>query len=191
MQGGDTDYFLGLIVLVVPGHATSGRYQILDGQQRLATTTMVYAAIRQWLRDRGLDGEATKIQNDFIGISDIGEEEAEPRIVLNLDNRDLFREVVVNPCADSMLAERIKASGRHSSSRKLLEASLRCRQYVHQLASINGDDPKVQAKVLFDLAKYLRDRVQVDSLDVQDPEDAYTIFESLNDRGIDLSVLDL
>src|SRR5262245_7297307 len=89
MTESDADYFLGLIVLVERANYASKMYEILDGQQRLATTTMIYAAIRQWLRDNGLDNEAAKIQNDFIGISEIGEEEDEPRIVLNINNRDL------------------------------------------------------------------------------------------------------
>lgn len=191
MRGGDAEYFLGLMVLVNLDAPRGQRYQILDGQQRLATTTMVYAAIRQWLRDRGMDEDALKIQNDFIGVSDIGEEESEPRIVLNLQNRNLFHEVVVNPCADSILQEHINAAGRHTSARKLLEAAQLCRSYVKYLATTRGDDQKAQARILFNLAKYLRDQVQVDCLDVRDPEDAYTIFESLNDRGIALSVLDL
>ena len=191
MKAGDNEYFLGLIVLVDTDNSQEQRYQILDGQQRLATVTMVYAAIRQWLRDFGMDEDATKIQNDFIGISDIGEEEPEPRIILNLQNQGLFQEVVVNPCADSILQERINTAGRHSSARKLLEAALRCRAYIRDLAASKGQEQKTQARLLFELAKYLRDQVQVDCLDVKDPEDAYTIFESLNDRGIDLSVMDL
>jgi uncharacterized protein with ParB-like and HNH nuclease domain len=192
MTQSDADYFLGLIVLVDnTENAFSKRYEILDGQQRLATTTMVYAAIRQWLRDKGMDNEAAKIQNDFIGISEIGEEEDESRIVLNINNRDLFQEIVVNPCADKVLEAKLLNEGRHSSTRKLIEAALFCRKSISDLAEKQGSEKKAQASILFELAKYLRDRVQVNCLDVSAPENAYTIFESLNDRGIDLSVLDL
>lgn len=191
MTESDSDYFLGLIVLVDTEDAASKRYEILDGQQRLATTTMIYAAIRQWLRDNGLDNEAAKIQNDFIGISEIGEDEDEPRIVLNINNRELFQEVVVNPCADKVLETKLLGEGRHSSTRKLIEAALFCRKSINDLAEKQGSEKKTQAGVLFQLAKHLRDKVQVNCLDVSAPENAYTIFESLNDRGIDLSVLDL
>ena len=191
MTESDSDYFLGLIVLVDTEDAASKRYEILDGQQRLATTTMIYAAIRQWLRDNGLDTEAGKIQNDFIGISEIGEAEDEPRIVLNIHNRELFQEIVVNPCADKVLEAKLLGEGRHSSTRKLIEAALFCRKSINDLAEKQGSEKKPQAGVLFKLAKYLRDKVQVNCLDVSAPENAYTIFESLNDRGIDLSVLDL
>ena len=68
-----SEYFLGLIVLVDTDDPVSRRYEILDGQQRLATTTMIYAAIRHWLTVNGFDKETARIQNDFIGISEIGE----------------------------------------------------------------------------------------------------------------------
>lgn len=191
MSEADSDYFLGLIVLVNTDNPTEKRYEILDGQQRLATTTMILAAIRQWLRESGQDTEATKIQKDFIGISEIGEEQDEPRLILNVHNQDVFQETVVNPCSDKRLKELQSEAGRHTSVRKLLDAALRCREFVAELADNQGPDKKDQAVILFNLAKYLRDRVQVNCLDVTAPENAYTIFESLNDRGIALSVLDL
>jgi hypothetical protein len=191
MQDGDADYFLGLIVLVDTENPEERRYEILDGQQRLATTTMVYAAIRQWLRDNGEDQEAGKLQNEFIGISEIGESQDEPRLILNINNREAFQEAVVNPCSDTDLRARQSQAGRHTSNRKLVDAAMKCREFVRTLAGNQGTNKKQQAVVLFRLAKYLRDQVQVNCLDVTAPENAYTIFESLNDRGIDLSVLDL
>lgn len=191
MEDPGSDYFLGLLVLVSAEETPSKRYEILDGQQRLATTTMIYSAIRQWLRDNGLDSEASKIQNDFIGISEIGEELDEPRIILNVNNREVFQEMIINPCPDKALETKVACEGRYTSTRKLLEAALLCRKFIGDLAEKNGKEKKQQSTILFQMAKYLRDRVQVNCLDVSAPENAYTIFESLNDRGIDLSVLDL
>ncbi|MEK6243071.1 MAG: DUF262 domain-containing HNH endonuclease family protein [Pseudomonadota bacterium] len=187
----DADYFLGLLVLVADDTSGTKRFEILDGQQRLATTTMIYAAIRQWLVENGFESEATKIQNEFIGISEIGVEEDEPRIVMNLNNQQIFQEIVVSTCSLHELEAKTATAGRYTSTRKLCDAALRCRQLVASLAEAQGTDKKARAGKLFDLAKYLRDNVQVNCLDVTAPENAYMIFESLNDRGIDLSVLDL
>jgi len=84
-----------------------------------------------------------------------------------------------------------KKAGRYSSRRKLLEAVITCRQYITRLAKEAGDESADQARLLFKLADYLRDNVQVAYMDVATSGNAYVIFESLNDRGIDLSVLDL
>src|SRR5258708_25032495 len=71
LEGRSDDYFLGLIVLV---HPEDGQpWEILDGQQRLATTTMIYAAIRDWLSANRRDVDAQVIQNDYIGIRTLGE----------------------------------------------------------------------------------------------------------------------
>jgi hypothetical protein len=188
---GDSDYFLGLVVLVGSEDSKSKRFEILDGQQRLATTTMIFAAIRQWLRDNAFDKQAQQIQNDFIGISEIGEVLDEPRVVMNLNNQAVFQEIVVNTCSTSDIEKRQAEAGKYTSIRKLVDAALRCRQIIYDLAEKQGGDKEKRANILYELAIYLRDNVQVNCLDVTEPENAYMIFEALNDRGIDLSVLDL
>ncbi len=65
LSSGADEYFLGLIVLVDLGE---GDWEILDGQQRLATTTMTFAAIREWLHAAGLERDANKIQSDYVGL---------------------------------------------------------------------------------------------------------------------------
>ena len=80
LQGSAEDYFLGLVVVVEP--EDDDVWEILDGQQRLATTTMVYAAIREWLHSSGFEEDAIKLQDDFIGSRELGETEAVPRLTL-------------------------------------------------------------------------------------------------------------
>lgn len=191
MSNGDDDYFLGLIVLVTPDSPEGKRYEILDGQQRLATTTMFYAALRDWFSSNAFAKESTKIQSEVIGIAEFGEANDEPRLVLNLNNRALFDETVVNSVKSDELAKRQDEAGRYSSNRKLLDATIRCRELIAKFAEDKGPDQTKQFNALVELAKYLRDNVQVNCLDVAAPENAYMIFEALNDRGIDLSVLDL
>ena len=71
LKNNEPDYFLGLIVLVEP--TNGGAWQILDGQQRLATTTMVYSSIRSWLIENGFEKDAQKVQERYIGVSELGE----------------------------------------------------------------------------------------------------------------------
>ncbi len=186
---GSPDYFLGLLVLVTPEQQKGSI--ILDGQQRLATATMVYSAIRQWLTTAGLEKDATKVQSDFIGLTELGEEQDRPRIELNVTNRAWFRELVVNKCTDDLLEDRRREAGRFSSNRRLVEAAIVCRKRINDLAKSAGTDPKQQAAKLYQLSNYLRDNVKVVCVDVPSTANAYVIFEALNDRGLDLSVLDL
>ena len=189
LQSSDEDYFLGLVVVVEPG--SDEAWEILDGQQRLATTIMVYAAVREWLHAAGFEKDAIKLQDDFIGPRELGETEAVSRLTLNINNRAAFREYVVERRNDDFLASKYDLAPRHSSERLLVDAARLCRRKISKLASQTGQHPRDQANVLFDLAKYMRDRVKIVALNVASTANAYVIFETLNDRGLDLSVLDL
>jgi uncharacterized protein with ParB-like and HNH nuclease domain len=64
------EYFIGSIVL----SESEGRSpEIVDGQQRLATTTMILAAIRDYYAQHRNEGDAskrvTKIEEDFFGFN--------------------------------------------------------------------------------------------------------------------------
>ena len=191
LDRGDSEYFVGLIVLVDTDDPEAARFRILDGQQRLATTTMIYSAIRNWLKVNGHNKDADKIKEAFLGVQEYGESEVDPRLVMNVENRAVFQEVVIDSCDDTVIARGTQAAGRHTSTRQLLEAVSLCRTLVSERAASPGEDREKQARALTDLTVYLRDHVQTTCLHVTSPEYAYTIFEALNDRGIDLSVLDL
>ena len=189
LQDNAPDYFAGLIVLVGP--QPGGTWEILDGQQRLATATMVYAALRSALQALGLTRDAEHIQTQFIGVTELGDEAAKPRLNLNANNRPTFVELVVNPAAEGVLETRRREASRFSSTRRVIEALLTCQQRVRGLIRADAADPKDQARDLYRLANYLRDNVRVVCVDVPSTANAYVIFEALNDRGLDLSALDL
>ena len=56
-NSGQSEYFIGLMVFM-PGERQR-EFTILDGQQRLATTTIVLAAVRSWPKARGFDNDAS------------------------------------------------------------------------------------------------------------------------------------
>ena len=88
-------YFLGTIVL------TTSRGQVLevvDGQQRLATMTMILAAIRDIFEDRGESSMVTSIESDFLFRIDRATEAKVPKLSLNVKDQELFRNgVLLNP----------------------------------------------------------------------------------------------
>ena len=92
-------YYIGMLVLVEP-RVPGGRYQILDGQQRLTTLTLLFAAARDWCNAHSLESDGKRIQAEFIGFSDYGQAEHDPRIVLNSNNRQIFEQFVVNTSDD-------------------------------------------------------------------------------------------
>ena len=62
-----SDYFLGTSVLTTEA---DGKLTIIDGQQRLATTAMLFAAIRDQFTERNDAQRGRIIQNDFLSSVD-------------------------------------------------------------------------------------------------------------------------
>jgi len=61
------DYFLGNIVLTADGQET---YSIIDGQQRIATTTILCAAIRDLYNGEGYTEIGNAIQSECVSAID-------------------------------------------------------------------------------------------------------------------------
>jgi len=75
-------------------------------------------------------------------------------------------------------------------NRPLLEAAIYIHDRIRQIADDHGDHAQA-ADYFFDPVNYMRDNVGVVRLVVPDDDIAYTMFETLNDRGLELSPLDL
>ena len=179
------EYFLGLLVIVGP---IDGTWMVLDGQQRLATCTMVLAAVRFWLQQLGRDEDATQIQRQFISVRRLGGDE-EPRLTLNHTNREAFS-YLLRPSVDSDEIRKFQIGHLPgTSNHKLIEAYLTCRATVGEM--MKQSEPGEQDAFLYRLADFLENQAQTVCLEVDQAADAYKIFESLNDRGMALSALDL
>ncbi len=64
----DAGHFLGPLVCTptdhVPGEVTP--YQLIDGQQRLTTLTLMLCALRELSREEGLNDLAEEIEEDYL-----------------------------------------------------------------------------------------------------------------------------
>jgi hypothetical protein len=182
----DDAYFIGLMVFM----EADDELVVLDGQQRLATTIMILSAIRAWLNQYSeYQDLARQLSENFIGRKELGGP-LQPRLSLNVANHDAFERYVVNEIAIADIRNFVCTLKRRDPNRILLEASLYCHRRIGEIV---GKFPNyVDAyNYILDLVKYLQNNVFVISLVVSSEANAYTIFETLNDRGMELSPLDL
>jgi uncharacterized protein with ParB-like and HNH nuclease domain len=85
---GSQEYFLGTIVLV---DAEDGKpAQISDGQQRIATTTIILARIRDIYESLGEGARASSIQTDYIMKIDLDSGEKKAHVSLNTEDNSFF-----------------------------------------------------------------------------------------------------
>lgn len=178
------DYFVGTVV--VQESRERKERTIIDGQQRLATLTMILAGIRTLYHEHG-DDRADEVYRDYLGARHRRTRSTEPRLTLNEVNEPAFEQLVVCDVPDEQLRLVAKDKATAPSNVLMAKAALFIREAMRKKA---GSEPKYE-DFLLELEDFLKDRVMVILVAVGDEADAYLIFETLNDRGLELSISDL
>ncbi|MEU3074845.1 DUF262 domain-containing protein [Streptomyces laurentii] len=174
---GETDeYFLGTVVLTTEGDGT--RKTIIDGQQRIVTTSLLLAAIRDHLESRGNE-KFSVIERDYLAKETLQSEGKDPRLVLNPEDDAIFSSIVSGD-ADPEAAD--------GKSPAVMKSYAFLSKAMGAVADSVGDEAE---KRLLQWATFLRERVRLGVIEVPSESDAYVIFETLNNRGADLTTADL
>ncbi len=172
-----TSYFLGTVVLARDGG--EGRQLVIDGQQRLATTSLLLAAARDRFSAGGAEDYANSTQQDYLGKFDRRVGADRPKLILNTDDRDFYeRRIILKEAKEPQ----------NFSQRLLLDAYTYLSERVDEFATAHGSEWRSK---LNELVEWLDKGAQIVAIDVATEADAFLIFETLNDRGADLTVADL
>ncbi|GAA5501652.1 hypothetical protein Dxin01_01388 [Deinococcus xinjiangensis] len=174
------EYFLGAIVLSDTNNPKIR--EIVDGQQRLASLSMIFAAIRNaW--EKRLSGvkQAAQVSDLYLGNVDRATQKVIPKLTLNANNRRIFQEHIL----DGMDVANL---GKLSKSDKLVHAAFKRIEEHLDIYLKKSSDPLSQ---IVELEDFLSHKVQIITIETLDDSDAFIIFETLNDRGMDLAVADL
>ena len=93
MREGKDSYFLGTIVLT---QTSDSRLEVVDGQQRLATCTMLLAGIRDILKEMERSSPLIgSIESKYLLGIDIDSEEEQANLILNTRDHTCFLESVL------------------------------------------------------------------------------------------------
>jgi hypothetical protein len=180
-------YFLGTVVITRPDSA--GRPEVTDGQQRLATTTILLAAIRDYLFESVEAGNKTRaqsIEQKYLKTTEFLSTETVPRLKLNVDDNEFFTKyVLASPDSD----ERQIQPRTRSHDRIKRSAELAKKQVSKILASSDKESQKIAR--LAEWVEFIDSSAQVIVLQVPDHINAFVMFETLNDSGLRASQADL
>lgn len=173
-----TDHFLGTIVTINQGAGEP--LQIVDGQQRLTTTSLLIAAIRDEQRDLGRPENALgEITRDYLSKFDIHEDEDILVLTLNVDDREFYGALVTGkPCEPT-----------RESHFKIRDAHNAARAFVKSLLNPFAEKDRISA--LNDWLKFLDLSASVILVKTENASRAFKMFETLNDRGLKTSQADL
>jgi len=170
------DYFIGSIV--VNQTKDEGIWEVVDGQQRIATITILFAAIRDFLKTNNDQQGGDKIERDYICDIDIRTKEPVPKLRLGNDDNDYFISKIVKKETKKELKES------HQRIKKAYDVA-----YKFIANKVKGDGNKHD--YIFNLNDFIREKVKIIIVKVPDESNAFTVFETLNDRGLALSQADL
>ncbi|MFA9479424.1 DUF262 domain-containing protein [Phycisphaerales bacterium AB-hyl4] len=186
MNHGDPEYFLGTMVFI---RCDDGTLEVADGQQRLATTIILYAALRDYLADDPSQRRLYEsISQQFLSAYDMHSDSDRAKLKLNTSDDDYFYRRVILPPDHTDRME--KCESRKPSHLRIEEAAKFAARWVSQKIT-DETKPDRQIENIRSWITYLTKSAQVIVVIVPDAAKAFSIFETLNDRGLKLSQLDL
>lgn len=175
------EYFLGSIVLVTGGETNL----LLDGQQRLATATILLSVLRDARRQFKADA-ATRLQNKYISDFDDATGATNHVLTLNVYDRDFFRAEVQDEPKNPPV--------RPSATLRSHGLVRKARKYFADVVAAQGNavgGGEAAFKRNLRIGRVLCGNMSVVAVTSSDEDNAAEVFETLNDRGIGLSTPDL
>jgi len=187
IEENDPGYFLGSVICI--NHTTDTlaiqRLEVVDGQQRLTTLSLLFAALFQTLRahDQELDDdqrvELVNLKRKLV----LKKGDDELRVVPQIQNRNLddYRAVL----AEVGVIGNVDTPS-YAGNRRVFKAFRYFQSRIEAMLDGKGDR-------LGSIMAFL-DKVSqacLVKIEVANHADAYILFESLNNRGVPLTAIDL
>lgn len=172
----ESEYFLGTMVFAPNTDKT--KVTILDGQQRFASIFILLAALRDALEKIILSDKEIWIEdiNKILYKRATPSIEKRSKLELNKDDRAFFEELVIN---NNVIKE-------EKHSHELIKTN-----YEFLLSKFNNGIDASGKKYVENILDVIYNKLSIIRIEVDNEVNANLLFETLNDRGLDLSAADL
>jgi uncharacterized protein with ParB-like and HNH nuclease domain len=182
----DNNHYMGSLVLITKN---SKVFNIIDGQQRLTTLSLLSLAvidifnnlIEQKIAKKKNEERRDILMTNYIGFKNTKSLLFNPKLKLNQIN---------DPFYSTYLVQFDKAINpkKLSTSNKLIYSAY---EFFKDKIKKEIFDKSGKIDDVIDFIEFISDSLQFIQITVTDDLDAYLVFETLNDRGLDLTVTDL
>ena len=181
------DHYMGAIVLE---SGERKQFRVIDGQQRICTLSILILACVDYLNvlaTEGVDAAANKeraalLEGSYLGAKDPTSLRITPKLKLNANDDDFFQ---LN------LAQRKPPQGGLRGLRNSERLLWACFQFFRDKVQQKFAATKQGDQVATFVSEIVTERLVFISVRVQDQLSAYTVFETLNARGLELTETDL
>ena len=187
VEANHEDHYMGAIVLE---SGERKQFRVIDGQQRMATLSILILACVDylyWLANEGVEVDsnkerATLLESSYLGAKDPKSLRITPKLKLNANDDDFFQLNV---------AQRKPPQGGVRGLRDSERLLWSCFQFFKNKTAEKFAPTKKGEDVAAFVSEIVTERLVFISVRVQDQLSAYTVFETLNARGLELTETDL
>ena len=169
-------YLLGFVVV---SPQEDGTEQVIDGQQRLTTTLILFSALRAHYLAQGKKARARAIEKDYLLASGGLFKAPRPRLTLNALDQDFFH----NNILLHQPAEHVYRAANDVAQPPSNQGLAACYRFMHQQIDTRLNSGMSLEDIGERILEGFRDRVAVIRIAVPDEINAYLLFEVLNQRG--------
>jgi uncharacterized protein with ParB-like and HNH nuclease domain len=179
------DHYMGAVVVQKMGEKN---FLVIDGQQRFTTLSILALAIIQYIQDLVESGiepseneeRIKELRRGFLGQRDPGSLLYSSKLILNENNDSFYQSRLLQ------LQQPVNEKTLPDSDKLIWQAF----SFFYQAVKSHFEKPSGITLANF-LNKSIGDRMMFIKIEVEDEMSAYTLFETLNYRGVDLTVTDL
>ncbi len=176
-------YFFGAMVFVSDENTGSVVFKIVDGQQRMTTSAILIAVIRDILFEKN-NKEASNELHKHLQQTDLVTHNTSDIIILSDRNKEFFKKCILTI---DIPKNKIELGFTAPSDKSLFEAY----KTIYDSLKNSHDDDTDHQKYLITLYDNFVKRFKIIQVIVSSNTYAYRIFETLNNRGLELSQSDL
>ncbi|WP_201512928.1 DUF262 domain-containing protein [Psychrobacter alimentarius] len=185
VEDAESAHYMGYLVLQTTNNK---QFDIIDGQQRLTTLSILILAGLSFLKDmvsNSIDADRNsqrlhQLKNDYIGYTDPVTLIETPILKLNRHNDKYYRNHLIT-------LDKLPQRGLHASEHRIRKAFDWFKNKIRQKFGMEVASGQDFAQFLDDLV----DKLFFTVITVNDELNAFKVFETLNARGVRLSSTDL
>lgn len=196
--GNGSDHFFGAMMLNVGRKKKEGKIEIIDGQQRFTTVIMLlYAILEMYNLPRfshmeNIGGRMHTLSGKLAEKNDDGQIIAK-KLTLGDGNKQFFESYIIDSLNNNIEKEKIifeyKKQNKYNINKKIIESYEVIKDYF--IGAINSRTNEGAYELLKNYQSYILKSLEIVRIEVEEDADAFLIFETLNDRGLALSSVDL
>ncbi|MCY7283903.1 MAG: DUF262 domain-containing HNH endonuclease family protein [Cyanobacteria bacterium CAN_BIN43] len=184
----ESSHYMGALVLQSSG-TSDKEFTIIDGQQRLATLSIIAIAVIEKIKrlvEQEDEAEANQRRQEILKRTYLSDRDPRSlryssKLLLNENNNDFYQSNLIN------LRKPLNVRSLAKSNQLLWQAFQYFSNRLEELQEVLRSGEKLATF----LADTVAQRLLFIQINVEDELNAYTVFETLNARGIELSSTDL